>query len=120
MVFIQTLLKYQLQMTSEEQAMWTHNCCKEVENKLMLGRGPLKLFCDKSNTFKFEAGLKIDAGSIGPLNLFMLKFLKNNLHFQYTIRSNDLTTFKRSRKILKVVINLSSQLDNLVKFKKCI
>ncbi len=95
MVFIQTLLKYQLQMTSEEQAMWTHNCCKEVLNKPKSGKGPLKLFRDKSNTFKLEDGLKIDAGSIGPPKLFILKFLKNNLHFQYTTRSNDLTTFKR-------------------------
>jgi len=98
-VFIQTLLKYQLQMTSEEQAMWTHNCCKEVENKLMSGKEPLKLFRDKSNTFNFEDVLKIDVGSIGPSNLFILKFLKNNLHFQYTIRSNDLTTFKRRDQI---------------------
>jgi hypothetical protein len=94
-VFIQILLKYQLQMTSEEQAMWTHNCCKEVENKLMSGKEPLKLFRDKSNTFNFEDVLKIDAGSIGPSNLFIHKFLKNNLHFQYTTTSNDLTTFKR-------------------------
>jgi hypothetical protein len=65
----------------------------------MSGKGPLKLFCDKSNTFNLEDGLKIDVGFIGPLKLFILKFLKNNLHFQYTIRSNDLTTFKRSRKI---------------------
>jgi hypothetical protein len=75
-VFIHTLLKCQLQMTSGEQAMWTHNCCREVENKLMLGKGPLKLFCNKSNTFKLEDGLKIDAGFIGPPNWFILKFLK--------------------------------------------
>jgi hypothetical protein len=49
----------------------------------MLGRGPLKLFRNRSNTFKLEDGLKIDAGSIRP-NLFILKFLKNNLHFQHT------------------------------------
>ncbi len=76
MVFIQALLKYQLQMTSEEHAMWTHNCCREDENKLMLGKGPLKLFHDKSNTFKLEDGLKIDARSIGPPNLFILKILE--------------------------------------------
>jgi len=67
-------------------------------NKLRLGKMPLKLFRDKSNTFKLEDRLKIDARSIGPLKLFILKFLKNNLHFQYTIRSNDLTTFKRRDK----------------------
>jgi hypothetical protein len=61
----------------------------------MLGKGPLKLFRDKSNTFKLEDGLKINAGSIGPPKLFILKFLKNNLHFQYTSISNDLKTFKR-------------------------
>jgi hypothetical protein len=65
----------------------------------MSGKEPLKLFRDKSNTFKFEDGLKIDAGSIGPSNLFILKFLKNNLHFQYTTRSNDLSTFKRRDQI---------------------
>jgi hypothetical protein len=75
--------------------MWTHNCCKEVLNKPKSGKGPLKLFRDKSNTFKLEDGLKIDAGSIRSPKLFILKFLKNNLHFQYTTRSNDLTTFKR-------------------------
>ncbi len=101
MVFIQTVLKYQLQMTSEEQTMWTHNSCKEVENKLMSGKGPLKLFRDKSNTFKLEDGLKIDAGSIGPPKLFILKFLQNNLHFQHTSRSNDLTTFKRKDQVKK-------------------
>jgi hypothetical protein len=65
----------------------------------MSGKGPLKLFRDKSNTFKLEDGLKIDAGSIGPPKLFILKFLKNNLHFQYTTRSNDLTTFKKRTKV---------------------
>jgi hypothetical protein len=65
----------------------------------MSGKEPLKLFRDKSNTFNFEDVLKIDVGSIGPSNLFILKFLKNNLHFQYTIRSNDLTTFKRRDQI---------------------
>ncbi len=84
-----------------EQAMWTHNCCRDVENKLMLGKGPLKLFRDKSNTFKLEDALKIDAGSIGPEKLFILKFLKKNLHFQYIIRSNDLTTFKRRDQVKK-------------------
>jgi hypothetical protein len=55
----------------------------------MSGKEPLKLFRDKSNTFNLEDGLKIDAGSIGPPKLFILKFLKNNLHFQYTMKSND-------------------------------
>jgi hypothetical protein len=67
----------------------------------MLGKGPLKLFRDKSNTFKLEDALKIDAGSIGPEKLFILKFLKKNLHFQYIIRSNDLTTFKRRDQVKK-------------------
>jgi hypothetical protein len=58
----------------------------ETLKKLMLGRGPLKLFRDRSNTFKVEDGLKIDARSIRPSNLFILKFLKNNLHFQHTIK----------------------------------
>jgi len=72
-----------------------------VENKLMLGKGPVNSFRDKSNTFKLEDGLKIDARFIGPSKLFILKFLKNNLHFQYTITSNDLTTFKRRDKVKK-------------------
>jgi hypothetical protein len=96
MIFKQTLLKYQLQMTSQEQAMWTHNCCRDVENNLMFGKGPVKLFRDKSNTCKLEDWLKIDAGSIWPEKLFILKFLKNNLHFQYTIRSNDLTNIYKT------------------------
>jgi hypothetical protein len=67
----------------------------------MLGKGPLKLFRDKSNTFKLEDRLKIDVGFIGPPNWFILKFLKNSLHFQYTTRSNDLKTFKRRDQVKK-------------------
>ncbi len=67
----------------------------------MLGKGPLKLFRNKPNTFKLEDGLKIDAGFIGPPNWFILKFLKNNLHFQYTTRSNDLKAFKRRDQVKK-------------------
>jgi hypothetical protein len=67
----------------------------------MSGKGPLKLLCDKSNTFKVEDGLKINAGFIGPPKLFILKFLKNNLHFQYTTRSNDFTRFKRKDQVKK-------------------
>jgi hypothetical protein len=73
-----------LNAQSGVQARCAYNCCRDVEEKLMLGRGPLKSFRDRSNTFKLEDGLKIDAGSIRPSNLFILKFLKNNLHFQYT------------------------------------
>jgi len=82
------------------QARWAYNCCKDVEEKLMLGRGPLKLFCDRSNTFKVEDGLKIDAGSIRPSNLFILKFLKNNLRFQHT------------------QLNLVDDLDNNIQHKR--
>ncbi len=82
------------------QARWAYNCCKDVEEKLMLGRGPLKLFYDRSNTFKVEDGLKIDAGSIRPSNLFILKFLKNNLRFQHT------------------QLNLVDDLDNNIQHKR--
>jgi hypothetical protein len=74
----------------------------------MLGKGPLKLFHDRSNTFKLEDGLKIDAGSITPSNLFILKFLKNNLHFQHTQLNlvDDLdNNIQDKRPILKLVKN---------------
>jgi hypothetical protein len=66
------------------QARWAYNYCRDFEEKLMLGRGPLKLFRDRSNTFKLEHALKINARSIRPSNLLILKFLKNNLHLQHT------------------------------------
>jgi len=90
------------------QARWVYNCCGDVEEKLMLGRGPLKLFRDRSNTFKLEDGLKIDAGSIRPSSLFILKFLKNNLHSQSTQLHliDDLdNNIQDKRPILKLVKN---------------
>ncbi len=90
------------------QASWAYNCCRDVEEKLMLARGPLKLFHDRSNTFKLEDGLKIDTWSIRPSNLFILKFLKNNLHFQHTQLNlvDDLdNNIRDKRPILKLVKN---------------
>jgi hypothetical protein len=66
------------------------------------------LFHDRSNTFKLEDGLKIDAWSIRPSNLFILKFLKNNLHFQHTQLKlvDDLdNNIQDKRPILKLVKN---------------
>jgi hypothetical protein len=90
------------------QARWAYNCCRDVEEKLMLGTGPLKLFHDRSKTFKLEDGLKINAWSIRPSNLFILKFLKNNLHFQHTQLNlvDDLdNNIQDKRPILKLVKN---------------
>jgi hypothetical protein len=50
------------------------NCFKEFEKVLKLGRRPVKLLCDKSNTVRFAEGLKIDVGIIEPLKWFELKF----------------------------------------------
>jgi len=48
----------------------------------MPGRGLLKLFCDRSKTFKLEVWiLNIDLRIIWPSNLFILKFLE-----KYAIR----------------------------------
>jgi hypothetical protein len=55
-----------------------------------------------------EDGLKIDAGSIRPSNLLILKFLKNNLHSQYTQLNliDDLdNNIQDKRPILKLVKN---------------
>jgi hypothetical protein len=66
------------------------------------------LFPHRSNTFKLEDGLKINAGSIRPSNLFILKFLKNNLHLQHTQLNlvDDLdNNIQDKRPILKLVKN---------------
>jgi hypothetical protein len=56
----------------------TRNKEGEFENKLMSGKGPLKWFWDRSNTFKLEVWiLKIDLRIIWASNLFILKFLEN-------------------------------------------
>jgi hypothetical protein len=90
------------------QARWAYNCCRDVEEKLMLGRGPLKLFHDRSNTFKLEDGLKIDAWSIRPSNLFILKFLKiiciSNTHKLNLVDDLD-NNFQDKRPIFKLVKN---------------
>jgi hypothetical protein len=110
--FHSTLLKYQLQMTSDERARWTYNCCRDIENKLKLGKGPLKLFRDRSNTVKLEDWLKINAGSIGPSNLFILKFLKNNLQFPINNEIKWFNNIQKKGPIWKLVRNISSPLDN--------
>jgi hypothetical protein len=56
--------------------LWTYNCVKEFEKVLKLGRRPVKLLCDKSNTVRFAEVLKIDVGTIEPLKWFELKFLE--------------------------------------------
>jgi hypothetical protein len=47
--------------------LWTYSCVKEFERVLKLGRRPVKLLCDKSNTVRFAEVLKIDVGIIEPL-----------------------------------------------------
>jgi len=65
--------------------LWTYNCAKEFEKVLQLGRRPVKLLCDKSNSVRFAEVLKIDVGIIEPLKSFELKFLEATKTFDQNI-----------------------------------
>jgi hypothetical protein len=68
----------------------------------MLGKIPLKLFCDRSNIVKLEVWLlKMDSKIIGPSNLFIRKSLKK---YAISIQSDYMITTSKVGQIQKLII----------------